>query len=157
MSVKQSKAVRDIIQVFAQIFMKYEVLQKRPVDLGEGINLPATYIHMIEAIGKKCGNTVTALSTYFRVTKGAVSQVVSKLQKDGYLLKTKQPDNDKNIIVELTPKGWDAFKLHEQYNQSVVSELSHLTGKYTEEELQSFFKILNDLDVFFSRFTTSEK
>src|SRR5215470_1752708 len=104
--------------VFNRIFLKHEALEKEPLDLGNGDKLHGSQIHMIEAIGKEYSKTVTKLSEYFKVTKGAVSQIVSKLHKDGYLTRTKQTGNDKEIILGLTKKGWKAFDVHETLNET---------------------------------------
>ena len=133
-------------ELFTRIFLKYDVLQKSPVDLGTGDRFNGAQIHMIEAIGKGYGQTVTALSGYFMVTKGAVSQIVSRLHALGYVAKTKRAGNDKEIILELTDKGWLAFRRHEAYNESTVAGLRQLRNKYSQAEILAFLNILNDVD-----------
>jgi DNA-binding MarR family transcriptional regulator len=152
---------QDLLQegwgLFTRIFMKYDVLEKEPIDIGNGDKLNAAQIHLIEAVGKGYGKTVTTLSGYFMITKGAVSQVVSKLHEMGYVAKTKRKGNDKEIILELTEKGWMAFVIHEKYNESTISDLMQFRDKYSEGEIVSFLKILNDIDHLLSKFITEEK
>jgi len=137
--------------------MKYDILEKSPVDIGAADRLNGSQIHMIEAIGKGRGSTVTALSSYFMVTKGAVSQIVSYLHKMGYVSKTKRQGNDKEIILELTEKGRLAFRLHEKYNESTVAELMQLREKYSQTEIATFLSILNDVDRMLMGFVAEEK
>ncbi len=144
-------------ELFTRIFMKYEILEKMPVDIGVGDKLKAAQIHTIEAIGKEYGNTVTALSSYFMITKSAVSQITAKLHKMGYIAKTKKKGNDKEIILELTKKGWKAFNLHEDYNQPVLDDLIRFEDKYSEDEIRSFLSILNDIDLLLNKFIDEEK
>ncbi len=144
-------------EIFTRIFMKYDVLEKSPLDLGIGEKFNATQIHLIEAIGKGKGRTVTALSHYFMVTKGAISQIVSQLHKMGYITKTKRVGNDKEIILELTEKGWMAFNRHEKYNQPTIAELLKLQEKYSQEEIQAFLSILTDIDKMLMGFVMEEK
>lgn len=154
---KQLEQIQNGIGLFTKIFMKYDALQKKPVAIGNGVYLNAAHMHLIEAIGKDYGKSVTALSSYFRVTKGAISQVVTKLHHDGYLLKTKNKKNDKNIILELTEKGWNAFRYHENFNEPVIKDLLKIRGKYTEFEFSAFLHIMTDIDLFFSKFIAEDK
>ena len=143
--------------LFTRIFMKYDILEKTPIDLGTGDKLSAVHVHTIEAIGKHYGNTVTTLSSYFMVTKGAVSQVITRLYQKGYVRKTRRKGNDKEIILELTVKGRRAFDLHEQYNAATLADMQHLSDKYSPAELQSFINILSDIDGMLVKFVAEEK
>ena len=80
-------------------------MEKEPLDVGNGDKLTASHVHTLEAIGKEYGKTVTALSGYFMITKGAVSQVISKLHQEGYVAKLRKKGNNKEIILELTESG----------------------------------------------------
>ena len=64
--------MQDGLAIFTRILMKYDALEKEPLDMGNGEKLSAVNIHTIEAIGKEYGKTVTTLSEYFMITKGAV-------------------------------------------------------------------------------------
>ena len=144
---KQTKLIQKGFEAITRIFMKYDVLGKRPVDIGNGIKISASNIHTIEAIGKGYGTTVTSLSNYFMITKGAVSQVVSKLQKDGYIKKT--DSNSKTIILELTDLGKLANKYHDKYNEAFLQKLVLLENKYSISEIESFINILTEIDGIF--------
>lgn len=153
---KQNELIQNGMELFTKIFMKYDILEKKPIDIGKGIQLHPSHIHTIEAIGKNHGTSVTTLSNHFMITKGAVSQVVSSLEKNGYIKKTKAKDNGKNIILQLTKKGINAFDSHEQYNQTVLKDLFELQNKYSETEMELFLKILTDFDSFFGNFISVE-
>ncbi len=144
-------------ELFTRIFMKYDILEKSPVDLGSGEKFRGTQIHMIEAIGKGYGNTVTALSGYFMVTKGAVSQIVSRLHQMGYISKTKRKGNDKEIVLTLTDKGRRAFQMHEKYNEATASELMQLRTKYSHAEIVAFLNVLTDVDRMLMGFVMKDK
>lgn len=157
MSEKDKELIKAGWALFTRIFMKYDILEKTPIDIGAGDKLNAAQIHTIEAVGKEYGNTVTALSSYFMITKGAVSQITSKLHKMGYIAKTKKKGNDKEIILELTKKGRKAFDLHEEYNQPTLNDMMQFGDKYSEDEIRSFLSILNDIDLLLNKFIAKEK
>jgi DNA-binding MarR family transcriptional regulator len=157
MSKKREDLIQESQAVFTRIFMKYDVLEKEPLDMGNGELLNASHIHTIEAIGKEYGKTVTTLSEYFMTTKGAVSQVISKLHKDGYVSKLKKKGNDKEIILELTKMGWKAFELHEKLNEMAAGDWMQIRNKYSEGDLRSFLNILSDIDLYLGQYVAKEK
>ncbi len=143
--------------LFTRMFMKYDILEKFPIDLGTGDRLNAAQIHLIEAIGKGYGKTVTSLSSHFMITKGAISQITTRLHTLGYVTKTKRKGNDKEILLELTGKGRLAFDLHERYNQSTAKDLMRLREKYSQEDIRSFLSILQDIDQMLMSFVDKGK
>jgi DNA-binding MarR family transcriptional regulator len=157
MEKKLKILIQEGVALFTRILMKYDVMEKVPIDIGDGYRLNASHIHMIEAVGKGYGKTVTALSGYFMITKGAVSQIISKLYNKGYITKTKRKGNDKEIILELTEKGWKAFECHEEYGETAMNDVMQIGNKYDEGELNSFLNILKDIDLLFGKFIAEEK
>ena len=153
---KKNELTQNSMELFTKIFMKYDILEKKPIVIGKGVKLHSTHIHTIEAIGKNYATSVTTLSNYFMITKGAVSQVISSLEKKGYIKKTKAKDNGKNIILQLTKKGVYAFDFHEQYNESVMKDLIELQNKYSEIEMEIFLRMLTDFDSFLGNFIADE-
>lgn len=130
--------------------MKYDILGKQPRNIGNNIRINSSNIHTIEAIGKGYANSVTTLSHYFMITKGAVSQVVSKLHKEGYIKKI-QAEN-KIVLLELTSLGKQALKAHDKYNLSVIRKLQIVESKYSSKEFDAFFRILLEVDNCFGEF-----
>ena len=146
----KDNVIKKGFELFTKIFMKYEMYGKQPRDIGRGIKINASHMHTIEAIGKGYANTVTSLSGYFMITKGAVSQVVSKLHKDRYIKKSE--GINKMVILELTALGRQALKAHDKHHLSITDELKSLNKKYSKKEIESFLQILSDVDHYFGRF-----
>ncbi len=144
--------INQIFGWFNRIFMKYDIMEKKPVKIENGEKLYASEIHMIEAVGKEFGHTVTGLSEYFMITKGAVSQIITKLYNKGYVEKTTLKGNEKEIILKLTEKGWKAFDYHEKLGESIMGKILQIKNKYSEDEAEIFLKILTDIDRLFTDF-----
>lgn len=88
---------------------------------------------------------VSHLALEFSVTKATISEAVRTLEKKGYLVKARNPDDARNIMLRLTPKG-----------KAVVPELSlfanELRGyvlgfdKETQEQfLTTLLSLINQL------------
>ena len=137
---------KQAIAVFERILLRYETQKDLPIATGDGDRLFASQVHTIEAIGKTPGSTVTSLKGHFRVTKGAVAQVVMKLESKGYVRKLKREGNAKENILELTKRGWRAFDLHEKAGERAEKELIGVTNRHTTKELASYLAILTEID-----------
>jgi DNA-binding MarR family transcriptional regulator len=156
MDTDKEALVREGWAIFTRLLLKSDFAERQPIDVGGAVKLNAAQIHTVEAIGKQFGNTVTSLSGHFRITKGAVSQIVSKLEKAGFLRKTKRKGNDKEIILALTPKGWKAFAAHEKRNEAALRYLARAEKKYTERDIRSFLTLLKEIDGLFDEYRAGE-
>lgn len=153
--IDKDNTVKKGFEVFTKIFMKYEMYGKQPRDIGHGIKINASNVHTIEAIGKGYANTVTSLSGYFMITKGAVSQVVSKLHKGRYI--KKREGANKVVILELTSLGRQVLKAHDKHHRSIVDKIKSLEKKYSKKEIETFLHILLDVDYYLGEFIEKMK
>ncbi len=119
-------------------------LEKIHVKVITGDKLDSSEIHTIAAIGKKV-NTVNSISRKFGITKGAVSQVVIKLENRGYLTKIRSTLNSKEIILSLTDSGEKACNAHEDLHRELDKEIIKLTES-SEEIVENFYKILGKIE-----------
>lgn len=85
-------------------------------------------IHMIQTIQQSEGISVTDLAEKLEVTKGAVSQILNRLEKKGMIIKSADPKNLSRLSVTLSSKGKTAydnhFMIHEQFNSCVEAALN---------------------------------
>ena len=96
-------------------------------------------IHMIKAIRENKGLHVTGLAERLNVTKGAVSQVIMKLEKKGMIVKQKDADNLLRLALTLTPKGETAYHNHERLHRE-FDDLVEEVLRETTEANRSFLK-----------------
>lgn len=113
-----------LIAHLTRVVNKFKALDKKSDDFGTGEALNTPEIHAIEAIGKGWVLTASDLVAHFAVTKGAVSQVLAKLEKRGYLSRRRNPKFGKEKLLELTDKGRMAFEGHEAFHHDMDSDLT---------------------------------
>lgn len=130
---------------FSRIFMLYDHTARRTVDTGRGVKVTPTMANLIEVIGKQHGSTVTSLSIHSLTTKGAVSQIVSRLVREGLVRRDVRQSNDNEQPLSLTAKGQHVLKWHEEYNRPVREALLALSSHYRNDEIRSFVQILSEL------------
>ena len=130
-----------------RVFGKIHAVDKKTRTYGTEVKLHDAEIHMIKSIKENDGIHVTGLADILGVTKGAVSQILMKLEKKGMIQKKIDPDNLSRLSLCLTSKGEVAYfhheELHEEFDQMVDSILE---GTSTENAgfLLSFFNALEE-------------
>jgi DNA-binding MarR family transcriptional regulator len=118
-----------------RIVNAYVRLERRPLDFGTGELLHPSEIHLIEAIGDNPNPTVTTLAAAFGITKGAVSQTVSKLEEKGYISRH-QGRNDKEVLLLLTARGKVAEDKHAALHREMDRRMASLFARTSPEELE---------------------
>jgi DNA-binding MarR family transcriptional regulator len=107
-------------------------------------------IHTIEYIGEHPGINLKFLAEMQGVTKGAASQMISRLVKKGYIQRKDSPSSGAEISLYLTEKGDAAYAGHQEYHKHIgkiwrklLENMSEETINEMEEFLGSFEKILD--------------
>jgi DNA-binding MarR family transcriptional regulator len=149
---KKHRVITDIAQYVTKIKNKLNKLEKKAIDFGTGEKLYASELHTIEAIGNKYGNTVTELCNSFGITKGAVSQIISKLEKKQLISKERNSDYPKEIIISLTEKGWVIFKSHKELHNAMDVTFLSFMKTVPEDHLNTFLAILKNMEKYIDEF-----
>ncbi len=113
---------------------------------GTDVNLFPSEIHMIKAIRENEGIHVTGLAALLKVTKGAVSQIVLKLENKKLVFKEKDINNHSRLILKLTPKGEIAYKNHLKFHQQIDNVIIDLLKDTSKKEKDFLNKFLRSLD-----------
>lgn len=93
---------------------------------------------VLEHIHKHKRLTVKELADLMLITSSAVSQLISKLDKEGYLKREINPNNRREILVELDQAGWDYFERQRKVEKSIAERFY---SKLDPEELSALRKI----------------
>ncbi|GGD49803.1 MarR family winged helix-turn-helix transcriptional regulator [Paenibacillus nasutitermitis] len=104
-----SDTLLDVIHTFSKVDRKNK-------DYGIGEPLYHSEIHTLNEIKEHEGIHITALAEHCGVTKGAVSQVLKKLEQKGLITKEKDIRNQSRIILKVTAKGETAYAHHLEYH-----------------------------------------
>lgn len=141
---------------FIRTSKKFNEFEKMSIDIGNGEKLYPSEIHIIEAIGSNRANKVTELSHIFRITKGAISQVVNKLYDKGFIHKERNKEFGKEIILSLTPKGQKTFEIQEELHKKMKNEFINYLESVEPEKIDSFILILAKIEEYIDAFLRNE-
>jgi len=139
----------NLIETLLRVTNKFQAELNRP-HYFEALNetLYPAEIHMILTVGNRNGITVTQLADLVGITKGAVSQTVSKLEKKGLVNKDQDPDNTSRVLITLTTRGKAVYYAHEanheERDKEVLDFLINLpdTGLLI---LENFFRLMETM------------
>lgn len=144
----RKKACAEIMTSFIKVVNKYNALEKIPVRYGMKQNLYHSERHMVDHIGDHVGMNVTELADAAGVTKGAMSQVLKKLESKEVTRRYNKSTNEKEVFVELTKLGKEIYKEHKQINEESILPLYVELEKYSDDKVEFFIEILHWIDGF---------
>lgn len=141
-----------IILKFNSLMNKITTVEKKAVFIVNGVQLTTHQIHLLDAIGRCSHINITELANVSGVTKGAVSQKVSWLEKRGFIVKVREAGNNRETFLELTELGKEAFKIHEEYHLKFGYELFEILKNTSVEDKELINLILDKINVVFDKF-----
>ncbi|MBW1988461.1 MAG: MarR family transcriptional regulator [Deltaproteobacteria bacterium] len=139
--------IHDLRRLFFRVVNKASHLARRPLDYGTGDILHPSQMHAIEMVGENPGISVTALAKRLGITKGAVSQMVKKLEELDMLSRYKQRGDAKAVLLKLGKKGKIAFathkEWHDRYDTYFLRGLRQMSGQQYEH-VHQFLRAVED-------------
>lgn len=93
-------------------------------------------MHLLDAIGRNEGISVSQLGTLVKRTPGAISQTVNKLEKKGFLEKRIDAATPKVRNLHLTDKGRKAFDFHKRLDRDNYMRVLKKLPQFTAEEFK---------------------
>lgn len=86
--------------------------------------------------------TATDLVREFQVSKSAISQVISKLEKERFIEREQNPENKRETLIYLGPKGRMFARRIKDFNEKMREEYyTHLSVQEIESVIQSLQKL----------------
>jgi len=143
MSKKKFQFIKLFDEQINRMSNKINLLEKKPWDYGTGTLLYQSEIHVIATIAKNPDAHMSRIAKILSVTRGAVMQLVLKLERKGLVERYKDSQDSKKVFLRLTPKGIKAAIGHEKFHQEMYDDLYMLLKKYKLSELE-FIKQVND-------------
>lgn len=139
------------MELFIRLVSKYNALERIPVKLGSKHNLYHSERHMVDTIGDHPGMNVTEFARAVGVTKGAISQVVKRLETKGVVRRYKSSNNDKEVFIELTKEGQGLYEKHRRINEETMKPLYKELRKYPDDKVEYLVTMFRWFDEFLDR------
>ncbi|MFD0587309.1 MarR family winged helix-turn-helix transcriptional regulator [Paenibacillus sp. GCM10027627] len=132
--------------VIGQLIHRLRRMEREPRTFGEAGELKPSEMHTIEAIGYGNGILMSELAQKLSITKGAATQIVSRLEREGFVRRSAHPLDSRAVIVELAERGKVAFISHENMQMEFINALREELGedgyRIFEKGLAKFIEFL---------------
>lgn len=116
------------ILLLGSIFQQLRELERTPRQVAGVGKVSPSEFHLIEQIGLEGKVTSKELSQQLNITKGGISQVLSKLSRQGIIGRKENQGDKRAYYLYLTPLGEAVFRehqqIHQQFNQAFSAHLS---------------------------------
>lgn len=150
MSVETDHSVQntlDSLNEKVDIIYKHQSLladySSTPRDYGIGYLMTEVEVHTLGFILDQEGIAATQLAMYTNRTKGAISQLISKLEAKGLVKRVNEPNNKRMYRLYLTPEGHRACEIHRAYDRAgMLDMINEMLQDCTMEEIEGFFKVM---------------
>jgi len=136
---------RNIGEILIRLLNKYVKNQRQPRRYGLGELLFPAEIHLIMLIGLYPDAGVTELAVKDGVTKGAVSQMVHKLEDKELIKRIESPGQTPRAVFSLTNKGKIVYYSHERAHEEIDRELYAFVKRLNVEQtriLEDFLRLI---------------
>ena len=112
---------------------------------GLGAFQPAS-LHFIELVAENKNMNVSDIALELGITKGAVTQLATKLQKKGMISSVKKVENRKCTFYRLTEQGKALYLKQQEYQKGLKAEVDTLLADYSDAEVESAIRLLYRLE-----------
>jgi len=99
-------------------------------------------MHTIDVIGTHPDTTPSAVAKELMLTLGTVTTSLNKLEKKGYIVRTRSSVDRRVVHLSLSKKGRLVYRLHRRFHKSMVMRI---TEGFNDEELKVMSKGLENL------------
>lgn len=134
MGMNYGEPKKQISYILMGIAARLEEIEGRVRTYDTDVLIHKTEIHVLKAVKDAKDAHISGLANALGVTKGAVSQIVGKLEKKGLVRKEQDDKNMSKLRIILTAKGEIAHnrhvELHMLFEEMVQKELAQYPLEY---------------------------
>jgi len=146
MILKSGKNRTNLSYAFLRVMWKLFETDRKTRFYGTDKRLFEAEIHMIKYVKENEGIHITGLAGMLGLTKGAVSQIIMKLQKKGMVIKSADPRNSSRLSLNLTSNGEIAYAEHEKLHQKFDRLVNRLLKDASGKDISFLMNFLNLLE-----------
>lgn len=130
----------ELLYQFVDMFSNYENTTR---DYGESNFFTMNEVHLLSAIAKNPGIFSSDLAEQRHRSKSFISQIVTKLERYGYITKTVDLTDNKRRGLYVTTKGQNLADAHDRFDIKTLGKTyNYLRRDCSPEEINAFYKVV---------------
>ncbi|WP_026263252.1 MarR family winged helix-turn-helix transcriptional regulator [Paenibacillus sanguinis] len=118
-----------------RLIMQLRRLERQPLSFGAAGLLTPSEIHTLEAVGPEGNVLMSELAARLGVTKGAVTQLIARLEPKGLVIRSPHPSDSRSTLISLSGLGCEAVAAHQALHHDFYEQLS---AQFSKEEIEIF-------------------
>ncbi|MCS7464922.1 MarR family transcriptional regulator [Paenibacillus doosanensis] len=136
----------NISDTLLDLFKTFAKQDRKNRDYGVDEPLFHSEIYTLNEIREHEGIHITALAERCGVTKGAISQVLKKLEQKGLVIKEKDVRNQSRLILKVTAKGEIAYARHLEYQNQFKEKVVQVLKDAPDDKVRMIKDFLIQLE-----------
>ena len=117
-----------------------KILDKGLLDLFEKkIGISLTGFRIIKYLHTSSSSTSKQISQSLEIDAAAVTRHIKILEKEGYVIKRRNENNNREVLVELSEKAHEEIRRCER--ETTVQDI--IGNEFTEKDLKDLVRLLN--------------
>ena len=122
-----------------ELLYDLKILDKKLLDLFEKkIGISLTRFQIIKYLHKSSFSTSKQISQSLEIDAAAVTRHLKILEKDGYVIKRRNENNNREVLVELSEKAHEEIRRCER--ETTVQDI--IGNEFTEKDLKDLVSLL---------------
>ena len=122
-----------------ELLYDLKILDKKLLDLFEKkIGISLTKFQIIKYLHKSSSSTSKQISQSLEIDAAAVTRHIKILEKEGYVIKRRNENNNREVLVELSEKAHEEIRRCER--ETTVQDI--IGNEFTEKDLKDLVSLL---------------
>lgn len=123
-----------------ELLYNLKILDKKLLDLFEKkIGISLTRFQIIVYLHESSFSTSKQISQSLEIDAAATTRHIKILEKDGYVIKRRNKNNNREVLVELSKKAFEEIRRCER--ETTVQDI--IGNEFTEKDLKDLVILLN--------------
>ncbi|WP_315499172.1 MarR family transcriptional regulator [Gemella sanguinis] len=123
-----------------ELLYNLKILDKKLLDLFEKkIGISLTRFQIIKYLHESSFSTSKQISQSLEIDAAATTRHIKILEKDGYVIKRRNKNNNREVLVELSKKAFEEIRRCER--ETTVQDI--IGNEFTEKDLKDLVILLN--------------
>lgn len=140
-----------IVESLQRIINKFLFIKKKSLFKYNDVEFYPSEVHLMLMIKDRTSTNATKIADMMGITKGAVSQTLTRLEKKGVLVKTKDPQYKNELTLTLTALGSEAFSFYKS-KAAEIEELHNVyLNEFDEKEKMAIVKFLAGVEKIYEK------
>lgn len=137
---------KTIDEILARLFITTLKIEERVIASESLKTLSISELHVLREIGVGETKTMSQVADGLKISVGALTTAVNKLEKKGLVIRSKNNDDKRIVHINLTNEGIDNFNIHDNFHQRMVAAA---VSSLSEKEQVILLESLSALDDWF--------